>query len=223
MNFSNALFTARAIFDEAMFNGVPDFSGATLHADTSFQKLQPFRDIEGPKNQNLEIYQRYHNAFRILRQHMENISDYTAAFMFGRLEQKARRRMPKSMPWWERALSHAYEAFADYGQNAAWPVLWLAAAWLFASIGYSAIAQPNNEIDNGFESAMGLAFANALPPFSYAVSLFFKTEGSKLTEFEKALHESPFLTGSVMTLHTVFAATMVFFLLLALKRRFQIR
>ncbi len=222
-NFANAIFNARSIFDGVLFDGVPDFSGAQLHADTSFLNLKPFADIEGSKNPASDIYQRYHNAFRILRQHMERNADFATAFRFGRLEQKAKRRIPKGMPIWEWCISYAYEALADFGQDALRPLLWLLTFWSVASLSYFCIGWGVAPPLQTFRLAVGHAFVNALPPVSYAVAGFFKSDSLAQYDFTMALQAHPVFTGIIMTLHALFSIILIFLILLVLRRRFQIR
>jgi Pentapeptide repeats (9 copies) len=245
VSFHNRVFQPNTDFTKAEFHKLAEFHGGTFHQDTSFsgtgfkvpgKGIGLFEDFWlsflGYELKKTEPYQR---AFRTLRQLMEKNGAFSEAYKFGRYEQiaKERRITPFTWPWnnkekletdvpfWERQASRAYGLLADYGQNALRPFLWLSATWLFASIGYSAIAQIDYPIVNSFGDAASVAFQYSLPPVSTFAAQFF--DGDVDQTFKNALLDHPFWTRFVMVSHGVLSLALVFFLLLALKRRFQIR
>ncbi|MCF6293133.1 MAG: hypothetical protein L3J04_07050 [Robiginitomaculum sp.] len=105
----------------------------------------------------------------------------------------------------------------DYGQSILRPFLGLFLAPIFAAVLYAGLGGGKEY----FLDALSFAFQYSLPPISMAISGFFEPniDGT----FTKALLAKPFCTGFVMTVHGISSLVMLFFLLLALKRRFQIR
>ncbi len=228
-DFSDKAFPKITSFAGAHFHALAKFQGCTFHQDTSFadavfeipnKKLGLLKDFwlsrAGKVDTELDGYQR---AFQTLRLHMESLKQYGQEMKFAKLEMQARERRfgAKDTPFWVRALSRAYGLFADYGQSAVRPLFWLGALFAFTACAYGQIAGDDATLDG----AVGTAFQSSLPPVSYAISQFYADNTDIL--FQNALYEHPFLTRLVMVSHGVISLALVFFLLLALKRRFQIR
>ena len=241
-DFTDRGFGRETSFSNALFYSVTKFHGCTFHenicfADAKFSiptyirtkgKSDPkefYRNSNTGQAHKLPPFEEYESAFRTLRLHMEKLRNHGQEMRFARLEMLARERRLGSdrddVPRWVRVWSRFYGFVADYGQNAVWPLIWLGAAWLFASFGYSAIAQIDQPIRQSFGDAAAVAFQYSLPPVSTFAAQFF--DNGMDQNFKSALLAHPFLTRLVMVLHGVISLALVFFLLLALKRRFQIR
>jgi len=138
---------------------------------------------------------------------------------FARREMQARERRFGShdMVLSERILSRFYGWISNYGQSI-WrpffglPVLFLIAAFLYYLLGGQA---------GNWGDAVGVAFQSSLPPISFVISDFYA--GTVGNEFLNALDEHPFVTRLIMVTHGTFSIALLFFLLLALRRKFQLR
>ena len=213
--FSDRRFGAKTTFESARFLSTALFYNCAFHPSISFADAE-FK-LGGPNSTN--NYVEYQNAFQTLRLLMEEIRNHEQELKFAKLEMQARelRVGDKDVPWWVRWLSRGYGLFSDYGQNALRPFLWLIGFYMIVSVIYYALA---GEWANP-GAAMATAFQYSLPPVSTFAAQFFAGEIDQT--FINALLDHPFLTRFVMVAHGVTSLALVFFLLLALKRRFQIR
>lgn len=214
-SFRDSQFGAGLKFDKTDFNGPAKFHNAEFHSDTSFDDA----DFALPQNDEPVRASEYQSAFRVLRQHMEKLGNYGQAHKFARLEMRARemRHGSKDVPFWVRTLSRMYGLFSDYGQSAMRPIFWLLGLFGMAVIAYLVLGWPHGTLGD----AIGVAFQSSLPPISFAISEFYA--GTTDPIFLNQLYAHPFLTRAVMVSHGTLSIALVFFLLLALKRRFQLR
>jgi len=245
VNFQDARFAATLRFGRTKFKGRAKFHNAKFHPDTSFAEAEfaipnrllgaiddfwltnwhktEDRNAEDPEtedrnaeNQKAETYQ---SAFRVLRQHMEKLGNHEQEMKFAKLGKQANERRVGStdVSLSERNLSRLYGLFADYGQSI-WrpffglPVLFLIAAFLYYLLGGQA---------GNWGDAVGVAFQSSLPPISFVISDFYA--GTVGNEFLNALDEHPLVTRLIMIIHGTFSIALLFFLLLALRRKFQLR
>ena len=230
VSFQDSVFTGAVSFNNAKFAAMAKFHGCTFHQDTSFAdakfdipvlKLNLFKDIwrTVTSKHEAEDAEAYESAFRVLRQHMENLRNHEQEMKFGSLEMQARERRYGSpdVRLLVRILSRGYGFISDYGQSIWQPFLGLFLAPIFAAVLYAGLGGGKEY----FLDALAFAFQYSLPPISMAISGFFEPniDGT----FTNVLLAKPFFTGLVMTVHGISSLVMLFFLLLALKRRFQIR
>ncbi len=216
VDFTDRQFGADSSFNFTKFLGPAIFHGSTFHSSIRFDEAE-FSVVPGTHyTKNPETYQ---SAFQTLRLHMEKLRNHAQENKFSKLEMQARERRvgSKDVPWWVRYLSKGYGLFADYGQSAWRPFLWLIGFYLLAAGLYASIVG-NWPIPG---DAFSVAFQYSLPPVSTFAAQFFAGEVDQ--SFINALLDHPFLTRLVMVSHGVTSLALVFFLLLALKRRFQIR
>jgi len=235
VNFVDAEFEAGLSFKQAEFEGLAKFHGCKFHQDTSFAEAEFAVPGQGAgfwvdfwlKNHGFadtklevttEQAEQYQRAFRALRQHMEDLRNHEQEMKFSRLEKKSQeqRTGSKDVPFSVRWLSRIYGFIADYGQSVWRPVIGLIVLFLVASVAYWLIAGDAASLS----AAIALAFQYSLPPISTIASQFFVGEIDGI--FTNALLDQPLLTRLVMTLHGLSSLALLFFLLLALKRRFQI-
>ncbi|MBL4616547.1 MAG: pentapeptide repeat-containing protein, partial [Robiginitomaculum sp.] len=265
VHFTNRVFQPNTNFTKANFRGLAEFHGCTFHQDTSFAEAT----FELPKKADTtERAEKYQRAFRTLRQLMEENGAFTETFKFARLEMQAKQRRAGSndISSWERFQSRLFGTFADYGQSAERPLLWLIIFFFLAAGAYNWIASDGilfgaalatallyglfvNRWQNmprlliiglvalpilatitytwiagdwrDAGSAAAMAFQYSLPPVSIFASQFFYDEIDPI--FINALLDNQLCTRVVIFSHGISSLALVFFLLLALKRRFQIR
>ncbi|PHS26031.1 MAG: hypothetical protein COA85_06555 [Robiginitomaculum sp.] len=247
MNFSSAVFIGDVEFIDRKFGKNTSFSNTRFHSlaqfhNVTFQqaidfsesvfRLPEYERLEGtggvkwhwrnPASSTTYGYNpayKFQHSFQILRQIMESLGNHEQKLRFSKLEMQARERRvgSKDVPWWVRWLSRGYGLSSDYGQSALRPFLWLIGFYIIASGIYYFLA---GEWASP-EAAMTVAFQYSLPPVSTFAAQFFTGEVDQ--SFINALLDHPFLTRLVMVAHGVTSLALVFFLLLALKRRFQIR
>ncbi len=213
-DFSDREFPKKTYFTGASFHELAKFQGCTFHQDTSFADTE--FSLPPKKNTHAEQYQ---NAFRTLRLHMENLRDHGQELKFARLEMQAMERRVGSIdvPFWVRTQSRIYGIVAGYGQSVWRPFVGLSLLLFIAACSYALIACDWTNL----AAALAVAFQYSLPPVSTFAAQFFAGEVDQA--FINALLDHPFLTRLVMVSHGVLSLALVFFLLLALKRRFQIR
>lgn len=233
VSFHDTQFAAGLFFRETNFKGLTQFHNCTFHSDTSFAnakfdipvlKLSLLKDIwrTVTGKHEAEEAEAYESAFRILRQHMEGLRNHELEMKFGRLEMQSRERRYGSpdVRLLVRILSRGYGFISDYGQSISKPFAGLLLAPILAAFFYWLISGAGF-VYADVKNALAFAFQYSLPPISMAISGFFEPniDGT----FTNALLAKPFCTGLVMTVHGISSLGMLFFLILALKRRFQIR
>jgi len=243
VNFVDAEFEAGLSFKQAEFKELAKFHNCKFHSDSSFADAEfaipvlkigllddiwitwHLRQKSKEKEQDTKEFhikeqaEPYESAFRILRQHMENLRNYGQAMKFARLETKARERRYGSpdVPLLVRSLSRGYGFISDYGQSILKPLTGLILAVPVAALLYNWIGGDDGNLRSSFLMAM----QSSLPPVSNAIAGFFGDFAD--TAMLNALDAQPFLTRIIMTLHGLFSIAMVFFLLLAIRRQFQLR
>jgi len=215
IDFSDRHFGAKTTFEGAHFLSAALFYNCEFHPSINVADADFMFGTPHPANDYVE----FKSAFQTLRLHMEKIRNHEQELKFSRLEMQARERRvgSKDVPWWVRWLSRGYGLIADYGQSALRPYLWLIGFYIITSVIYFALA---GEWANP-GAALATPFQYSLPPVSTFAAQFFAGEIDQA--FINALLDHPFLTRFVMVTHGVTSLALVFFLLLALKRRFQIR
>ncbi|MBL4617872.1 MAG: hypothetical protein JKY46_09250 [Robiginitomaculum sp.] len=221
VDFRDRMFPKGTDFTKANFYGLAKFHGCEFHYDTSFDyavfnlpKKYKTNETKDTYNKRIGKFQR---TFQVLRLHMEKNGAIAGTFKFARLEMQAKQRRSNDVSFWERFQSRLFGIFADYGQSAGRPFLWLIIFFALATGAYWLIAKDAANLG----AATAIAFQYSLPPVSTIASQFFTGEIDPV--FANALLDKPFWTRLVMTLHGILSLVMLFFLLLALKRRFQIR
>jgi len=235
-NFIDRNFGRNSTFSEGIFYSLVEFHGCQFHQNISFADAKfVIPDYHRVKNKGSIPYHwsdpntgkiwtfnpayKYQSAFQTLRLHMENLRNREQELKFAKLEMQAKERRfgSKDISFLERQQSRIYGFVAGYGQSVWRPFAGLLLLFLIATIFYILIA---GDLTNPI-AAMAVGFQYSLPPISTFTSQFFEREVE--SNFVKALLDHPLWTRLVMVTHGAVSLALVFFLLLALKRRFQIR
>ncbi len=225
VDFRDRTFPKGTNFTKANFHGLAKFHGCSFHYDTSFDDatFNLPRKYSSNENESKNDYNKmvgqFQRSFQVLRLHMEKHGAVAGGFKFAKLEMQAKQRRVDSndVSYPERIQSWLYGTFADYGQSAERPLFWLIFFFALATLAYTWIAGDWQHMG----SAAAMAFQYSLPPVSTFTSQFFADEIDPV--FVSALLDNQIYTRLVMFLHGISSLALVFFLLLALKRRFQIR
>lgn len=90
-----------------------------------FDSIRGFRYHIYDRSKNTRVF-KLEACYRTLKLAMEENRDRAMEGYFFKLELKARRkRRDKDVPWWERVVSHMYEAVSDFGLSILRPLAWL--------------------------------------------------------------------------------------------------
>ncbi|MBB3898308.1 hypothetical protein GGQ83_001745 [Roseococcus suduntuyensis] len=144
LTWPKCLADAQGMFSQAVFKDLASFQGAGVRRFAAFDGVVlqgglQLDDADEPtanatfhtERKEAEAYAEREAALRhleggcrVLKQAMEKSSNKAREQMFYAFELMARRHQ-RAIPWWERLISHAYGAVADYGRSIGRPLLWL--------------------------------------------------------------------------------------------------
>jgi hypothetical protein len=132
--FSQAVFKDLASFKGAGLRCLGAFDGAVLQgglqlddadepaANATFQRERDEAERAADREAALRQLE---GGCRVLKQAMEKSANKAREQVFYAFELMARRHQ-RATPWWERQMSRAYGAVADYGRSIGRPLVWLA-------------------------------------------------------------------------------------------------
>lgn len=231
-NFNDTEFVGTTRFEGVLFAGVPKFHGASIHSETSFDGFREPPEFIRLKELSEERLQDYQSAYRCLRQHMENISNFSQAAEFGVLEMRAKqnRKNQRVVPKSVALATKFYGKIADYGQSFMKPLLSLFCLWgvsliaqltLFALFASDCVLfEKGCEVDTDTTvEALKRGSSFGIPP----VTLLIKRSVEQETISTNLSFFLQLFSSLSMLVHALMASFLVFLIGLALKRRLQMR
>lgn len=234
-NFTNRHFKYKVSFDRTNWQGVPRFFGSDLNIDTSFVGakfddpiLKDRRDAAPSTNAGDSLMASYERAFRALKLKMEDQRARSYEAMFHRLELTARRLQREGVGRGERVLSLVYDDISGYGQSFYRPLASLGLVTIVLSVFYWARMGLLTLSD--FGHAIMFSVTNILRPFQVASPTFERLisvpqeAATGYASFVSQLFSGPdsWFLKLLSVGHSLVSLVLVFLLLLALRRRFQI-
>ena len=208
-DFSDCQFDKPTSFRDAKFSTTyPILNGAVLHKNTDFstdKKLWPNCQQADPKAARESCAKIRHT---IAQQGLPEDEHFFFRREMGFAAQIG--------GFWQRLPYRLFGVFSEYGQSIARPSLWLLGLWLVPALillSYFAwVGSFGDSVWRGID-AVGLSFANIFTVFGFH-RLYFEPE---------QIRELPALLQVIGAAQTVLALPLLFFLGLALRKRFRLR
>lgn len=197
---------------------------------TRLVRLNQFASSQVVKDRN-ELLGEIERAFRTLRQAMEknNASDQAAIFHQNEMRARHSRLGDGSVPRSEKWIGKVYDFTAEYGASFVRPLILLAGLWLFCAGAYW-LGAPKTSNGSSLVAALVVSAVVMLRPL-YQLNPNYKAgpddtsngviqTSNDLISWYITHHEGWFKLGS--TIQSLLAVVLVFLVLLAIRRRFQL-
>lgn len=201
--FNNRKFEGRTMFSSCTFYKAPLFFGSEFKSDTNFHTAK-FFDTTSVHSEN---------AYRSLRESMNDIGAQVFENTFFALEQRSRRLSAYSKWSLNRVFSFLYDTFSEYGESIKRPIVglgwcalffWLAFSWIFSTQGVYAV------------SIIGFTISQIFRPF------FVWSEGAYFISTVTLSPFSDLALRVLATLQSVISVGLLTLFILALRRRFRL-
>lgn len=221
VDFGNRAFQGKTYFDGVEFSGVPEFHGCTLHQDTTFPRIENFRDTQSTGAAR---------AYRTLRLAMKQQEAHEEEAMFWALEQRSKRYSLECNPlenwknlfnWIPWLLSGAYALLSNYGLSINRPLIALA-VWLFGAtpISYFCLRDIVDKLcgSTTYSDLLGFSIAQSLRPF-----FIWGDYDDRNIRTVFGSDEFSFLIKMLATVDSIVSLTLIALFILAVRRRFRMQ
>ena len=212
-DFSGATFAAQASFYKATFGSAPAFFGASLHADTNFDRVH--WEKGGGKRVQPGYAVRAWERLELIMSQLEKPLD---RHRFFRLKMRYRRRTDGPFLW---ILNKLFELTCDYG----WGVQRAFVCWVCHWLGFALVLFVNSGLQTGTRdwwelarAALGVGFANGHAFLGLAKDGGYLEPSRRLLECNDVWG----LLSVAGTVQAVLGPTFLFLVLLTLRNRFRL-
>lgn len=246
LSFENRVFGGSTAIERCVLKEAPRFQSAKMNQDTSFRDtLFVWRDsLKSKKGVERNAWLgRTERAFRALAQHMESIKA-AQQMSFFHAEQMAARHLRKGdadVARSERWIGKAYQILSGYGGSILRPIVGLFLTWLTAFVSYNLLGRgvllswaSGIEQHTTLGASMGLASSLMFRPFYHLSPAFSRASATSPGCGAENLCDSSndllvhFVSNyegwfqAIATIQSIASIVLVFLLLLAVRRKFQL-
>lgn len=199
---------------------------------------QSWREALVSDNEYMEGVER---EFRALRQRADNLHAKSLALVFHKQELKARhsRIGDPDVPWFEGVLGRLYGLVSNYGDSLSKPIVAFAALWISCGVAYWGVTGREGPF---FGPAVSYAWSAQVKPFSYPDATLVRLSSDQPKQCSREMDQrvqdensvSEFCyslrlysldsvwTRLIAIVQSILTVTLVFVILLAVRRRFQL-